>query len=190
MRVYIKEHSTEFSVAGAEDAQAEACEQEDKDRKTEAQEYAAQNRRSKQDEDYWMLQGALDNVISGFKSIGSGISTAIDTLSDLLGDVPGGKGSLMALLITVLLASNIYTYMARPASQHRAKKLQRFGPSEDDVAEALRIILDRRAAATPQDELSELVRLLDQVEARCAKLRESLPIVPSIPEAPQLEQLD
>lgn len=187
MRAHIKAHPTEFGVAGEEDVpDVDEGQNDVEGGRTEAQEYAAQNRRSNHDEDYWVLQGALDSVMTGFKSIGSGIATAAGTISDLVS--PLSKGMLMVLLIAILLASNVYTYMARPVSQHKAKKLQRFGPSEEDVTEALRIILDRRAASTPQQEISELLRLLDEVDARSALLRESLPVEVSQPK--QLAELD
>jgi hypothetical protein len=169
----MKEHPTEFAVAGAEDAE----DGEDmpsggvSPTPTEAQEYAAQNRRARQDADYWLLQGALDSVLFGLKSIGQGVGTAWNTLNDLLTDGPLSKGSLMMILIIILLASNIYTYLARPASQHKAKRLQRFGPSEDDVADAVRIILAKRAATTPDEEVKELLRILDEVDSRSANMR-------------------
>lgn len=175
MRAYMKEHPTEFAVAGAEDAAAVEAEADDNtaSNPTEAQEYAAQNRRARQDADFWQLQGALDSVISGFTSIFSGIGTAYNTISDLLSDSPVSKASFMAVVIAILFASNIYTYVARPASKHKEKRLQRFG-YENDVAEAVRFVLDRRAAATPKGEISELLLLLDEVDARSAALRKSL----------------
>lgn len=178
----MKEHPTEFAVAGAEGA--EGTEEEEADttvtNPTEAQEYAAQNRRARQDADFWQLQGALDSVMSGFSSIGSGVRTAFDTVSDLLSDSLFSRASFMTIIIAILLASNVYTYVARPESKHKEKRIQRFGPSEDDVAEAVRIVLDRRAATTPKEEISKLLLLLDEVDARSAALRKSL----------QVDQLD
>lgn len=172
----MKEHPTEFAVAGAEETVVDAVEQADNTSlATEAQEYAMQNRRARQDADYWQLQGAFDSVISGFTSIFSGIGTACNTISDLLGDSPVSKASIMAAVIAILIASNIYTYVVRPASTHKAKRLQRFG-YENDVAEAVRFVLDRRAAATPKDEISQLLVLLDQVDARSTALRKALQV--------------
>lgn len=190
----MKEHPTEFAVAGAEDAESTEDEAGDTTvtNPTEAQEYAAQNRRARQDADFWLLQGAFDSVISGFSSIGSGIRTAFDTISDLLSDSLFSRASFMAVIIAVLLASNVYTYVARPASKHKEKRIQRFGPSEDDVAEAVRIVLDRRAATTPKEEVSKLLLLLDEVDARSAALRKSLQVDHfAEPGAPaQQEELD
>lgn len=170
----MKQHPTEFAVAGAEDAAAaDDAASADGPGPTEAQEYAAQNRRARQDADYWLLQGALDSVLSGLGSIGQGVKTAFDTVSDLLNDSPLSKTSLLMALIIILLASNVYTYLTRPTSQHKSKRLQRFGPSEDDVTEAVRIILARRAATTPKDEVVELLRILDDVDNRSTKLRAS-----------------
>lgn len=177
MRAHMKEHPTEFAVAGAENA--EAAEEEEAGGQgvpspTEAQEYAAQNRRSRQETDYWMLQGAFDSVFSGLKSIANGMGTAVNTISDLLTDAPVSKTALMATFIAILLASNIYTYLTRPISQHKVKRLQRFGPSEEEVTEAVRLIMAKRVAATPKEEVAELVRLLDEIDSRSASLRSSL----------------
>ncbi|CAK9779701.1 unnamed protein product [Cutaneotrichosporon oleaginosum] len=176
MRAYMKEHPTEFTVAGAEDAeevQEEASKGGTTSIKTEAQEFAAKNRRARQDADYWQLQGALDSVLSGFTSIASGIGTAYNTISDLLSDSPISKASFMAALIAVLVASNVYTYVAQPESKHKEKRLQRFG-YENDVAEAVKYVLDRRAAATPKDEIAQLLLLLDEVDERSVALRRAL----------------
>ncbi|TXT04993.1 hypothetical protein VHUM_03813 [Vanrija humicola] len=175
MRAHMKEHPTEFAVAGA-DPTTEAEEEvvASPAAATEAQEYAAQARRARQDRDYWVLQGSLDSVLSGFKSIASGVSTAADAVGDLIGDWPISRGTVMAVIIVGLLLSNIYTYLARPVSQHKVKRLQRLGPNEEDIAEAVRLVLAKRAATTPKDEIAELLRLLDEVEARSAKLRSSL----------------
>ncbi|KAL1407061.1 hypothetical protein Q8F55_006474 [Vanrija albida] len=175
IRAHMKEHPTEFAVAGAEHIdEAELEAPTSPAGTTEAQEFAAQARRARQDNDYWVLQGSLDSVLSGFKSIASGISTATDAVGDLIGDWPIGKGTIMAVIILGLMLSNIYTYLARPVSQHKVKRLQRLGPNEEDIAEAVRMVLAKRAAATPKDEIAELLRLLDEVEARSAKLRTSL----------------
>lgn len=172
----MKEHPTEFAVAGAENAEelVGALDGEEAPSPTEAQEYAAQNRRARQDTDYWLLQGALDSVLIGLKSIAAGVGAAYSTLSDLLDDSPISKGTLMMALIVILLASNIYTYLRRPVSKHKAKRLQRFGPTEDDVNEAVAIILAKRAATTPQHEVKELIRLLDEIDSRSSKMRASL----------------
>lgn len=174
----MKEHPTEFAVAGAEIV--EPTEEEaaatgpPATSPTEAQEYAAQNRRARQDADYWLLQGAFDSIWSGAKSIASGLGTGFNTVSDLVGDAPISKTAIMAILLTILLGSNFYTYFTRPASQHKQKRLQRFGPSEDEVADALRLILAKRLAATPKEEVSELLRLLDEIDSRSARLRHAL----------------
>jgi hypothetical protein len=176
MRAYMKEHPTEFTVAGAEDAEQveeEASKGTTTGNQTEAQEFAAKNRRARQDADYWQLQGALDSVLSGFTSIGSGIGTAYNTISDLLSDSPISKASFMAALIAILVVSNIYTYVAQPESKHKEKRLQRFG-YENDVAEAVKYVLDRRAAATPKEEIAQLLQLLDEVDVRSAALRKAL----------------
>jgi hypothetical protein len=170
MRAHMKEHPTEFAVAGAEGID-EAEEAAPEPAPTEAQEYAAQNRRARQDADFWMLQGSFDSVLAGAKSIVQGMGIAFNTISDLLADIPLSKGSLMVSVIVLLMASNIYTYVTRPTSLHKAKRIQRFGPSEDDVAEAVRIILAKRAATTPKEEVAELIRLLDEIDARSSKLR-------------------
>ncbi|BEJ10935.1 hypothetical protein CspHIS471_0103570 [Cutaneotrichosporon sp. HIS471] len=178
MREYMNEHPTEFAVAGAEDVEQledEAAQAIPAPIPTEAQEFAAKNRRARQDADYWQLQGALDSVLQGFTSIFSGIRTAYNTTSDLLSDSPISKASFMAALIALLVVSNVYTYVARPESKHKEKRLLRFG-FENDVAEAVKYVLDRRAAATPKDEISQLLQLLDEVDARSAALRQALQV--------------
>ncbi|WOO84709.1 uncharacterized protein LOC62_06G008226 [Vanrija pseudolonga] len=191
MRAHMKEHPTEFAVAGAdhiEEAEVEVV--SSPTGTTEAQQYAAEARRARQDRDYWVLQGSLDSVLSGFKSIASGVSTAADAVGDLIGDWPISKGTFMVIIIVGLMLSNIYTYLARPVSQHKVKRLQRLGPNEEDIAEAVRLILAKRAATTPKDEIAELLRLLDEVEARSAKLRSSLEQSSSTLGQSSLEELD
>lgn len=191
----MKEHPTEFAVAGVEDAEQveeEADNATTPSNPTEAQQFAAKNRRARQDADYWLLQGALDSVLNGFTSIFSGIGTAYKTISDLLSDSPISKASFMAALIAILVVSNVYTYVARPVSKHKEKRLQRFG-YENDVAEAVKFVLDRRAAATPKDEIAQLVQLLDEVEARSAALRKALQhaeVGPPIELVTQADELD
>lgn len=176
MRAYMKEHASEFAVAGADSAVEDAATQPPATiGPTEAQEYAEkQTRRGKSENDYWLLQGCLDSITSGFSMIGSGVSTGFRLVTDMLDESRFSKTSLMFVVIGLLLLSNVYTYLNRPASQHKVKRLQRFGPSDDAVSEAVRQILARRAATTPREEVAQLVQMLDEVQTRAASLRQLL----------------
>lgn len=194
MRAHMKAHSTEFFVAGAEDdaEQAAADEAAAADEKlSDAEKYAAQTRRARQNQDYSALQGALDSVITGFKAIFSGLQTAVESISDLLnlGD-EGSKIVLLGLVILALVASNIYTYVAYKPTSAELRRLRRMGvaggSTEADVNEAIRLLLQNAGRAgvqeqeaysstqTPCKEADELVRILDEVERRAVKLRGAL----------------
>lgn len=179
MRAYMKEHASEFAVAGAEPEESsseKAVSEAEPSGPTKAQAYAeaAVRRGQKSENEYWLLQGCLDSITSGFSMIASGIGTGAKLVTDMIDESRFSKTSLMVGVIGLLLLSNVYTYWNRPASQHKVKRLQRFGPSDDAVTEAVRQILARRAATTPKEEVAQLVQMLDEIEARAANLRQLL----------------
>lgn len=180
MRAYMKEHVSEFAVAGAEPETASEPAASEAGGAgagpTPAQAYAeaAGRRGPKGENEYWLLQGCLDSITSGASMIASGLGTGAKLVTDMLDESRFSKTSLMVGVIGLLLLSNVYTYWNRPASQHKVKRLQRFGPSDDAVTEAVKQILARRAATTPREEVAQLVQMLDEIEARAANLRQLL----------------
>ena len=136
----MKSHPTEFFPEGTA---ADLDEVEAENQKlSDAEKYAAQTRKNRQNQDYSALQGALDSVLSGIKGIFGGVWTAIKSISDLLnlGD-EGSKVVILGLLVLVLLASNVYTYVAwRPSSESTLRRFKRNG-GEGDLNEAIRSIL-------------------------------------------------
>ena len=172
----MKEHATEFAgEGGVVDDEVE----EDRgkpDQPTEAEAYAAQQRKDKQDKDRTVFQRALDMVMGGFGMVGSGLKTAGDAINDM----PGGKEAVLGGIIALLVISNIWTYYAvKPgegAELRRAKRLSgRGGMGEDEVAEALRLVLEGKTGGdpvVPREEAGELRRMLDEVERRATRLRE------------------
>lgn len=192
MRAHMKEHSTEFFVAGAPGDEAAAADdaEGDKENLTAAEEYALETRRKRQYQDYSALQGALDSVIAGFKAIFSGLSTAIESISDLLnlGD-EGSRTVVLGLVIALLVISNIYTYVAYKPTSAELRRIRRLGgvsggAGGDDINEAVRLLLQNantgKAPAghavkdTPREEASDLLRILDEVEGRMERLRDAV----------------
>ena len=108
------------------------------------------------------------------------IRTGLKTAFDAIGDMVGGKEAILGLVITLLIVSNIWTYYAVNSgdgdSMRRAKRLgKRSGMRDDEVAEALRLVLEGRgggAVVVPREEVGELREMLDEVERRAIRLRE------------------
>lgn len=173
----MKSHPTEFFPEGTS---ADVVDEEAESQKlSDAEKYAAQTRKNRQNQDYSALQGALDSVLSGIKAIFGGVWTAIRSISDLLnlGD-EGGKVVILGLLVLILVASNVYTYVAwKPSSESAMlRRYQRTGGA--DVGQTLKSLLpgqgpgnERRAASTPREEVDELVRILQAVDRRSTELR-------------------
>lgn len=184
----MKEHPTEFYVAGVEDPDEAAEAQGEKEKLTAAEEYAAQTRRKRQNQDYSALQGALDSVLAGFKGIFAGLFTAVESISDLLnlGD-EGRKVVVLGLIITGLVISNIYTYVAYKPKSSESRRLKRMGWDErgvmgrtdggeynEAVLAMLRATNERGGSAsgvTTREEVNDLVRILDEVEKRASRLK-------------------
>ena len=184
MRAYMKEHSTEFAGAAGEadeDEDATAAEEGKKDSQpTEAAAYAAQQRKERQELDFWSMQGGFDSVVSGLRSILSGLKAVFDSLRDILSDLPVGREVIFGTVIALLLISNVYTFFAFRSVENseirRAKKMgHRSGLSDDDVAEAMKLILRQRVkVGAPMEEARELERVLDDVKVRVDQLRSAI----------------
>jgi len=189
MKEYIKEHAAEYAGADGIPAEDDDDAGEDKaEEPTEAAAYAAQQRKERQDRDFWSMQGGLDTVVSGVKAIGSGVKAVFDALSDLLSDGPGGKQTLAGAIILLLVLSNVYTYYAYRSTgagvdARRARRLS-YGHggggevADNEVEEAVRRILQERSRS-PVDQARELERTLDGVEERVKHLRALLSGVPT-----------
>jgi hypothetical protein len=95
-----------------------------------------------------------------------------------LGD-EGSKVVILGLLVLVLVASNVYTYVAwRPSSESTILRRYKRSGQEGDYSEVLRSTMqDRghgREGLTLREEGKELMRILDQVDQRSAALRNSI----------------
>jgi hypothetical protein len=185
----MKAHPTEFFPEGTSSEDAEAADEAENLKLSDAEKYAAQTRKNRQNQDYSALQGALDSVLSGFKAIFGGVGTAIESISDLLnlGD-EGSKVVFLGILVLILVGSNIYTYIAwKPSSE--SMELRRYkrsgGQLEDgDLSETVRMLLRNaghgsshgrgRESVSPRGEAEDLARILDQVAERTAALRDAL----------------
>lgn len=174
----MKSHPTEFFPEGSS-ADLEEAEAENQ-KLSDAEKYAAQTRKNRQNQDYSALQGALDSVLSGIKAIFSGIWTAIQSISDLLnlGD-EGSKVVILGILVLILVASNVYTYVAwKPTESTLLRRYRRTG-QEGDWNEAIRMLIQqntggRSGTLAPREEAEDLMRILDQVDQRSATLRNAL----------------
>lgn len=183
----MKAHPTEFFPEGTTSEDADAANEAENLKLSDAEKYAAQTRKNRQNQDYSALQGALDSVLSGFKAIFGGVGTAIESISDLLnlGD-EGSKVVILGILVLILVGSNIYTYVAwSPTSESiDMRRYKRSGGQggDGDLSEAVRMLLRNaghegereRSSASPKEEAEDLARILDQVEERTAALRRVL----------------
>lgn len=187
----MKAHPTEFFPEGTTSEDADAANEAESLKLSDAEKYAAQTRKNRQNQDYSALQGALDSVLSGFKAIFGGVGTAIESISDLLnlGD-EGSKVVILGILVLILVGSNIYTYVAwRPTSESmEMRRYKRSGGrgGDGDLSEAVRMLLrnaghasghereGERKAVSAREEADDLARILDQVEERTAALRRVL----------------
>ncbi|WVQ93593.1 hypothetical protein IAU59_000668 [Kwoniella sp. CBS 9459] len=197
MRQYIKENAGEFAGEGGEETEDEAATAtteggekgvNGKDTtQSEAQAYADSSRRQRQDQDLSLLQAGLDSLTSGAKAILSGIGGIAESVSDLLADTPFKTQNLMGLAIIVLVISNIWTYTSidRQASiERRERRLGGIASGndrrtahtdvDDEFARAVRKVLASRAADPRKEEGRELMRILDEVEARLSSLRQGV----------------
>lgn len=183
MRGYMKEHPTEFHVAGVKDP-AEGDAEGEKEKLSAAEEYAAETRRKRQNQDYSALQGALDSVLGGAKAIFTGLFTAVESISDLLNlGEEGGKVVILGLIIAILVISNIYTYVAYKPKSSESRRLNRLGWDESGIVDVreggyseaamamFRNNEGRDSGLTTREEVNDLVRILDAVEQRASRLR-------------------
>jgi hypothetical protein len=100
-----------------------------------------------------------------------------------LGD-EGGKVVILGLLVLILVASNVYTYVAwKPTSESSLLRRHRRTGQEGDWNEAIKLLLQQQnghghghghSGSTPREELEELKRILDQVDKRSLALRSAL----------------
>jgi hypothetical protein len=181
----MKEHQTEFGApegegADDDDATAKAVGAADGETQTEAEAYAAKNRKKRMDDDKGFISGGIDTVLGGFGAIGSGLSTVFSSVGDLLSDLPVGKEVILGTFILLLLASNVYTYFA--FRERAPERLARRAGRENELSEVVRLLLEQsggvklghKGHADPQSEVSELMRMLDDVEGRAARLRSAV----------------
>ncbi|WWD22487.1 hypothetical protein CI109_106980 [Kwoniella shandongensis] len=178
MRAYMKENPSEFAGAEGVDEVEEVVAVNEKTKEvspTAAQEYAARARRDRQERDLWSLQGGIDTVVAGLKAIFSGLRSVLDSIFDLLSDTPFGT-QLMGALIIALVISNIWTYLSMDSRSHSERRAKRTGRSSfnDDVTEAVRMVLESRSLNSPSAEAQELMRILDNVDIRTRKLRHAV----------------
>ena len=131
------------------------------------------------------MQGALDTATSGFSTLLRGLSDLAASLWDILRDTP--LILVLSIFVVVLLGLNMWTYFTYSRSgrsdARRARRIgQRvLGMETDEVGEAMRLLLESagerggagamRALLAPGEEARELMRLIEDVEMRAARLR-------------------
>ena len=180
MREHIKAHSTEFydkeQMNGAE---APPSPTTSESKPTAAEAYAAQQRKQRQDRDVWWLQGGIDHVVSGSQAVARGLWDLGQSLFDYMSDLPGTKGLFLGFVILLLIFSNIYTYVAfKSSSRSHDRRIRRLrsktGLGEEDFADAMKMLLADREMQNVAQQGQQLQTVLDEVEKRVSKLRESL----------------
>lgn len=185
IRSYVKENPGEFGAPedtdDADATTAKGAASGETDKRTAAEAYAAENRKKRQDDELGYLQGGFDKVVSGFGAVGSGLSAVFESVGDLISDLPVGKEVILGTFILLLLASNVYTYMAFKG--RAPERLARRQGRENDLSEVVRLLLEKSGhghdqhmehIGEPRREVAELMRLLDVVEARADKLRSAI----------------
>ncbi|WVW81879.1 hypothetical protein I302_103877 [Kwoniella bestiolae CBS 10118] len=181
MRQYIKDNHSEFAMAGAEEDEVEAADEAQKDKEkepqTEASAYANDMKKKRKDEDMGLLQSGLDSLSSGIKAIFSGIKGIGESIEDMLSDTPFRVQNLMGILIVLLVISNIWTYMSIDRGAVKERRIRKLGGggSGNEIEDAVRRVLEsRQVVENPIEEVRELMRVLDEVEARVGRLRDSV----------------
>ncbi|WWC66772.1 uncharacterized protein I206_100677 [Kwoniella pini CBS 10737] len=202
MRQYIKENPGEFAgIGGGSDDdeielnQIENEKLEEKENKSEAQVYADQTRKKRQEEDMGLLQYSFDTLISGLKSIFSGIKGIFESLNDLLIDTPFKIQNLMGIIIILLIISNIYTFLNIDKSAKKERRYKKLGSESgsgsgfksgkvmknddfdsDFFEKAIKRILYEQQSinSDPIEEIKNLLNNLDNIESRVGKLRDSI----------------
>jgi hypothetical protein len=186
MRAHIQAHPEEFAGAdGGEDVVQHVETAVHLDKRSEAETYAADARRNASNE----------------KTSSAGmLSTAFETLGDIIGSVPLTKETLMGLLIAVLVLSNIYTFISgRTTSQKTERRSRRLVSYRDvgeigdeEMAEAMRKLLESAGARSrakdvqaevvyaertggdagqARIEAEELIKVMEELEKRTERLR-------------------
>lgn len=129
MREYMKDHSSEFAMQGADGKPIPETESVEDisgtggvgatnvEKSVLVQPDVAAARRKKEEEDASAFQYALDRIITGGKALGSGVWALVRWFGDILGGLPFGKDLALVLIIGVLLVSNLWTYKALKGSK-------------------------------------------------------------------------
>ena len=174
MRAHIKQHATEFLMKGQSAVPDEEAlaEEEKQESPTEAEAYAAQQR-TRRDLDSWTLQGGVDHIVSGARSILSGVWSIASTLTDYLQDLPLTRSTVLVAVISLLVLSNIYTYLAHKPSRKAMKRYMK-GKMGDDMTEAIQLLLSPRNRQEVVEYARGLSDILDQVERRATDLRHTI----------------
>ena len=179
MKAHMKEHSVEYAGDASVETEEEAAEAETNAERapTEAAAYAAQQRKERQERDFWSIQGGVDSVVSGAKLIGSGVKAVLDAVADIVSDTPLSKQTILAALIGVLVLSNVYTYFAFKSTKEgiKARRAGRLGYG-NEMEDAVRAILrqQQESARSPAEEARELQRVLGDIEVRFQRLQAGL----------------
>lgn len=196
IRLYIKEHASEFGAEGVLEVDDDVLVQSGgvgvDAQPTEAEAYAAQQRKAREDRDRTYLQWSADLILAGLRSIGAGIKIVTEAMDDIFSSSPVQKETILALVIFALVTSNFYTYYAYKPSKlaRQARRLakmdgRRQGFEQGDVAEAVRMLLSAsgqrggeglrlRERGSVLEEAEELERVLDEVESRAKDLRRGI----------------
>nr|ODN96044.1 hypothetical protein L204_03735 [Cryptococcus depauperatus CBS 7855] len=143
---------------------------------TPAQEYAEQALKDRQEKGLWNLQVGVDSLVNGGKAVWQGLRACSASISEILMEKGFSIKDVMGFLIVILLISNFYTYLSLPGRsiEERLVARQNRKAYDQQVAEAVRLVLGQRALADPREEATELLRVLDHVEVRMIRLREEL----------------
>lgn len=175
----MKQHPTEFGTGDG--PTSDELGEEGHEKPSEAEAYAAENRKKRQRDDLGYIQGGLDRIVSGLGSIGSGLVAVLQSLGDLVANLPLSKEVILGSLVLLLVISNVYTYLAF-RSQAPTRQARRLG-RENDLSEVVRLLLEKGSTKVngktheggdPANEVADLVRLLDGVEKRAARLKSAV----------------
>ncbi len=189
MRSYMKEHATEFAREGGDgetiSEEEAAAEQEAAVEASAADaDDAIAARRKRGEDERNNIQWAFDRIVGGGKNLFGGIWSLVSTIIEILGDFPITKEMWLAILILLLLVSNIWTYVSlrnermsdKSAMRSARRRQQRMGwggggVEDGEIAQAVAEYFTRATVSSPPQEAMQLTRMLEEVERRVEALK-------------------
>lgn len=217
MRDYMKQHSSEFAMQGAdgkpipdeEPAESTGVESTNVEKEVLVQPDLAAARQKKVEEDANAFQYAFDSIVTGVRALGSGLWALVQWFGDILSGLPGGRDLALLLLVVALLLSNLWTYNAWKGNKNQAKTQERearkaarlgfspVGTSAEDMQRMVDGAVQKYLIGSSEpgevgnlgSHTAVILRELNAIEERIIKLRTGLVAADAVGEAGLEERL-